>query len=83
MLIFFVFVYLHTHTHTHTHTYIYLSGLEGAWLYWQNHDEATLSGGVNSKINTFLPTPLLRQDMTPGQFFKWSLTGFDSEFSFS
>ena len=31
---------------------------------------------------TYLPTPLLRQDMTRGQFFKWSLTGLNSEFSF-
>ena len=29
------------------------------------------------------PTPLLGQDMTQGQFFKQSLTGFNSEFSFS
>ena len=31
----------------------------------------------------FSPTPLLRQDMTQVQFFKRSLTGFNSEFSFS
>ena len=30
-----------------------------------------------------LPTPPLGQDMTQGQFFKRSLTGFNSEFSFS
>ena len=29
------------------------------------------------------PTPPLRQDMTQGQFFKWSLTGLNTEFSFS
>ena len=29
------------------------------------------------------PTPPLRQDMTQGQFFKRSLTGLNSEFSFS
>ena len=29
------------------------------------------------------PTPLLGQDMTQGQFFKRSLTGLNSEFSFS
>ena len=29
------------------------------------------------------PTPLLGQDMTQGQFLKWSLTGLNSEFSFS
>ena len=31
----------------------------------------------------YLPTPPLGQDMTQGQFFKRSLTGFNSEFSFS
>ena len=31
----------------------------------------------------YLPTPPLRQDMTQGQFFKRSLTGLNSEFSFS
>ena len=31
----------------------------------------------------YLPTPLLGQDMTQGQFFKRSLTGLNSEFSFS
>ena len=29
------------------------------------------------------PTPPLGQDTTQGQFFKWSLTGLNSEFSFS
>ena len=32
---------------------------------------------------SYLPTPPLGQDMTQGQFFKWSLTGLNSEFSFS
>ena len=31
----------------------------------------------------YLPTLLLGQDMTQGQFFKRSLTGLNSEFSFS
>ena len=31
----------------------------------------------------YLPTPPLRQDMTQGQLFKRSLTGLNSEFSFS
>ena len=31
----------------------------------------------------YLPTPPLWLDMTQGQFFKRSLTGFNSEFSFS
>ena len=29
------------------------------------------------------PTPPLGQDMAQGHFFKWSLTGLNSEFSFS
>ena len=33
--------------------------------------------------SSYLPTPLLGQDMTQGQFFKRSLTGLNSEFSFS
>ena len=32
---------------------------------------------------SYLPTPLLGQDMTLGQIFKQSLTGLNSEFSFS
>ena len=32
---------------------------------------------------TIYQTPLLGQDMTQGQFFKRSLTGLNSEFSFS
>ena len=38
---------------------------------------------TNNKIYLYLPTPPLGQDMTQGQFFKRSLTGFNSEFSFS
>ena len=33
--------------------------------------------------NPYLPNPPLGQDMTQGQFFKRSLTGLNSEFSFS
>ena len=29
---------------------------------------------------SYLPTPPLGQDMTQSQFFKWSLTGLNSEF---
>ena len=36
-----------------------------------------------SSFYTYLSTPPLEQDMTQGQFFKWSLTGLNSEFSFS
>ena len=32
---------------------------------------------------SYLPPALLEQDMTQGQFFKRSLTGLNSEFSFS
>ena len=32
---------------------------------------------------SYLPTPPLGQDVTQGQFFKRSLTGLNSEFSFS
>ena len=32
---------------------------------------------------TYLPTPPLKQDMTQDQFFKQSLSGLNSEFSFS
>ena len=34
-------------------------------------------------IDPIYPTPPLGQDMTQGQFFKQSLTGLNSEFSFS
>ena len=33
--------------------------------------------------NHIYPTPPVGQDMTQGQFFKWSLTGLNSKFSFS
>ena len=35
------------------------------------------------QLHIYLPTPPLGQDMTQGQFFKLSLTGLNSEFSFS
>ena len=34
-------------------------------------------------VDPIYPTPPLRQDMTQGQFFKRSLRGLNSEFSFS
>ena len=40
-------------------------------------------GGGRKKHDPIYPTPPLRQDMTQGQFFKRSLTGLNSEFSFS
>ena len=36
-----------------------------------------------SRCYHIYPTPPLGQDMTQGQFFKRSLTGLNSEFSFS
>ena len=38
---------------------------------------------LNITIYSYLPTPTLGQDMTQGRFFKRSLTGLNSEFSFS
>ena len=43
-----------------------------------SYDDNHYTTGTN-----FLQTPLLGQDMTQGQFFKRSLTGLNSEFSFS
>ena len=38
---------------------------------------------IHIQTNYIYPTPPLGQDMTQGQFFKRSLTGLNSEFSFS
>ena len=38
---------------------------------------------INIYFLSYLPTPPLRQDMAQGQLFKQSLTGLNSEFSFS
>ena len=43
----------------------------------------TESYGKEGVTPSYLPTPPLGQDMTQGQFFKQSLTGLNSEFSFS
>ena len=43
----------------------------------------TIKHRRDSVIISYLPTPPLGQDMTQGQFFKRSLTGLNSEFSFS
>ena len=46
----------------------------------------SVSGYVTENLRGFIsyfPTPPLGQDMTQGQFFKRSLTGLNSEFSFS
>ena len=42
-----------------------------------------IGGGVKRWINDIYLTSPLEQDMTQGRFFKRSLTGFNSEFSFS
>ena len=38
---------------------------------------------MKEMVIPYLPTPPIGQDMTQGQFFKRSLTGLNSEFSFS
>ena len=38
---------------------------------------------INKQNDPIYPTPPLGQDMTQGQFFKRSLTGLNSELSFS
>ena len=45
------------------------------------HTHAYLS--IYLSIMLYYPPPRLGQDMTRGQFLKWSLTGLNSEFSFS
>ena len=45
---------------------------DGFWFVYKPFD----------RILSHLPTPLLGQDMTQGQFFKQSLTDLNSEFSF-
>ena len=42
-----------------------------------------LNDPQNTALLLYLPIPPLGQDMTQGQFFKQSLTGLKSEFSFS
>ena len=53
---------------------------------WTRVSLFTLYDGYHFTSNTewsYLPTPPLGQDMTQDQFFKRSLTGLNSEFSFS
>ena len=45
------------------------------------NDELVLH--TNNNNDPIYPNPPLGQDMTQGQFFKQSLTGLNSEFSFS
>ena len=49
---------------------------------WRSRDEL-ISDVVLWTPLPYLPTPPLEQDMTRGQFIKRSLTGLNSEFSFS
>ena len=63
---------------------------ERAVKHLTSHSELKLKLNELNSVNLFeyemisyLPTPPLRQDMTQGQFFKRSLTGLISEFSFS
>ena len=63
---------------------------EQRWLV-KNKTYRIIFGSVNKSWSVNLkniiihiyPTPPLRQDMTQGRFFKRSLTGMNSEFSFS
>ena len=48
-------------------------------LYYQ----IKLNHSKRRDLYLYLPTPPLGQDMTQGRVFKRSLTGFNSEFSFS
>ena len=45
--------------------------------------EQILEATSNQTVVLFYPTPPLGQDMTQGQFLRQSLTGLNSEFSFS
>ena len=53
----------------------------------RNVEEITIKFQQNienkNSYDSYLPTPLLGQDMTQGQFFKRILTGLNSKFSFS
>ena len=51
---------------------------------YNNKNEDSSPKSQNDKKNYHIyPTPPLGQDVTQGQFFKRSLTGLNSEFSFS
>ena len=52
-------------------------------LYYEIHHNFFVIWKNFFSLDTIYPTPPLGQDMTQGQFFKWSLTGLNSEFSFS
>ena len=52
----------------------------GLWDKPNNHCSLSIS---LCWYSSYLPTPPLGRDMTQGQFFKRSLTGLNSEFSFS
>ena len=57
-----------------------------AWLRKEKlkREPESLIATQNNVIISYLPTPPLGQDMTRGQFFFYqSLTGLNSEFSFS
>ena len=54
----------------------------GFWEREQREIESNLIMRIYKWFYIYLPTPPLEQDMTQGQFFKRSLTGLNSEFSF-
>ena len=67
------------YTRVYIYIYIYIYNFRvipktqnGTWFFFAKHSALS-----------YLPTPLLGQNMTQGQFFKQSLTGLNSEFSFS
>ena len=49
----------------------------------QHSDEKEIMLTFIFPLDPIYPTPPLGQDMTQGQFLKWSLAGLNSEFSFS
>ena len=82
--------YIHTHVQTHTHIYIhmhlYTHAQKGLHIYTYIRTHTFIHAHCEYiYIHTYhiYPTPPLGQDMTHGQFFKRSLTGLNSEFSFS
>ena len=73
--------YTSTHTHTHEHTHKHTHTRTHEHTHTHTH---TRTHTCRSTIKVrYLPTPSLGQDMTQGRFFKRSLTGLNSELSFS
>ena len=61
-----------------------VSSRKGCALFWNKDTKTRIKRNCSLRGRlSYLPTPPLGQDMTQGQFFKRSLTGLNSEFSFS